>query len=391
MSMPNSAHVRAMPGNRFRTRSGVQMAQIQKHARLPRLLHLRDDRPAHDVARRQLGPLVVVGHEPPAGRVDQPRAFAAHRFGDQAAAAAGDVQHRRMKLHELHVAQLGAGAIRERLAVAGRHFGIRRLAINLPGAARAQNRLLGPDERAAVLGVPHERAAAAAFVREQIDRERVRPDLGVVLRSRTRSIIARITSWPVASPSACTMRRWLCPPSRPSISSPSSVSKFVPHSISWRMCSRRFADDHLDDFAIAQIGAGDERVVDMAVEVVLRIEHAGDAALGVRAVRLLHRVLGDHQQRQPRIDLHRRPQAGNAAADDQHIGKVMRNPLGMKRHQVSRNVAAWSMRRSSILRRPFYSPAAHARRPDCRPAAAPDIRAARARDSLRADRASCRP
>ena len=119
MSMPNSAHVRAMPGNRFRTRSGVEVAQVEKHARLPRLLHLRDDRLADDVARGELGPLVVVGHEPPAGRIDQPRAFAAHRFGDQAAAAAGDVQHRRMKLHELHVAQLGAGAIGERMAVAG--------------------------------------------------------------------------------------------------------------------------------------------------------------------------------------------------------------------------------------------------------------------------------
>ena len=135
------------------------------------------------------------------------------------------------------------------------------------------------------------------------------------------------------------MRRWLCPPSRPSISSPCSVSKFVPHSISWRMCSRRLADDHLDDFAVAQVRAGDERVLDVVVEVVLRIEHAGDAALGIRAVGLLHRVLGDHQQRQPRIDLHRGPQAGNSAADDQHVGEVMRNPLRMKRHQITRDVA----------------------------------------------------
>ena len=105
------------------------------------------------------------------------------------------------------------------------------------------------------------------------------------------------------------------------------------------MCSRRFADDHLDDFAVAQIRPGDERVVDVAGEVVVGIDHARDAALGIRAVRLLHRVLGDHEERQPRIDFHRSPQAGNAAADDQHVGKVMRNPLGMKRHQISRNVA----------------------------------------------------
>ena len=157
------------------------MPQIEKHARLPRLFHLRDDRLAHHIARRELGPLVVIGHEPPARRIDQPRAFAAHGLGDQAAAAAGDVQHRRMKLHELHVAQFGPGAIGERMPVAGGDFRIRRLAIDLPRAAGAENRLLGPDKRPAMLGVPHQRPAAAAFVRQQVDRERVRPNLRIVL------------------------------------------------------------------------------------------------------------------------------------------------------------------------------------------------------------------
>ena len=49
----------------------------------------------------------------------------------------------------------------------------------------------------------------------------------------------------------------------------------------------RFADDHLDDVAIAQIAAGGERVGDVIFEAILGIEHAGDAALGVGAVRLL--------------------------------------------------------------------------------------------------------
>ena len=99
---------------------------------------------------------------------------------------------------------------------------------------------------------------------------------------------------------------------------------------------RRFADDHLDDLAVAQPRAGDQRVGDVVLEAVLGIEHAGDAALGVGAVGLLHRVLGDHQHREPRIDLHRRPQPGDAAADDQHVGEVVRNPLGMEGHEVAR-------------------------------------------------------
>ena len=37
----------------------------------------------------------------------------------------------------------------------------------------ARDRLLGPDERLAVLGVPDQRAAADALVREQVEREGV--------------------------------------------------------------------------------------------------------------------------------------------------------------------------------------------------------------------------
>jgi hypothetical protein len=98
---------------------------------------------------------------------------------------------------------------------------------------------------------------------------------------------------------------------------------------------RRLADHHLDNFPVAQIRSGNEGVIDVAVEVVLGIQNARDAALRERAVRLLHRVLSDHQQRQPRVDLHRSPQAGDAAPDDQHIGKVMRDALRMKRNEIA--------------------------------------------------------
>ena len=116
------------------------------------------------------------------------RAFAAHGLGDQAAAAAGDVQHRGMELHELHVPQLGAGAIGDGVAVAGGDRRVGRLAKDLPRAAGGEDRLLGPHEGLAVALVPHQRPAAAAFVREQVDRERVLPDLGArARRGRARS------------------------------------------------------------------------------------------------------------------------------------------------------------------------------------------------------------
>ena len=82
-----------------------------------------------------------------------------------------------MELHELHVAQLGPGAIGGRHAVAGGHGGIGRFAIDHAGAAAGQDRLLGPDQHlAAGRGRYDQRADAAAFVGQQIEREGIVPE-----------------------------------------------------------------------------------------------------------------------------------------------------------------------------------------------------------------------
>ncbi len=157
----------------------LQMRQIEIDVRVPRLLHLADDRPAHHVARGQLRPGIVLGHEAAAVAIDEVRPFAPHGLGDQVAAGAGDVEHRGMELHELHVAQLGPGAEGQRHAVAGGHLGIGRLAVDLAHAAAGQDRLLGPDQRLAVLAVPDQGAAAMAFVGQEVDGEGVLPDVEV--------------------------------------------------------------------------------------------------------------------------------------------------------------------------------------------------------------------
>ena len=50
-----------------------------------------------------------------------------------------------MKLHELHVGERDAGAMRDREAVAGRDDGIRRVAIDLAAAAGREHGRVGDD------------------------------------------------------------------------------------------------------------------------------------------------------------------------------------------------------------------------------------------------------
>ena len=176
---------------------------------------------------------------------------------------------------------------------------------------------------------------------EQIDSERVRPELGVKLRAGaidhcphhfvTGGIAQRVNNAAMAVPALAAQHQFavfaveVCAPLDQLLDMP-----------------RRLADDHFHHVAVAQIGAGRERILDVVVERVLRVEHARDAALCIRAVGLLHRELGNHQERQPRVDFHRGPQAGNPAADNEHVDEVVRNPLGMKRHQISRHFAGHS-------------------------------------------------
>ena len=90
--------------------------------------------------------LVVVGdvveHEAAAFAVLEDAAFAAHAFGHEDALDARRPDHPgRMELDELHVDQLGAGAIGQRVAVAGAFPAVAR---DLVGAADAAG---GEDDR----------------------------------------------------------------------------------------------------------------------------------------------------------------------------------------------------------------------------------------------------
>ena len=313
------------------------MPQVEIDVRMPRLRHLGDDRPADDVARGEFGPRVVVGHEAVAVAIDEPGPRPANRLGDQIAARAGDVEHSGMELHELHVAQLGAGAIGDRQAVAGGHLRVRRFAVHLPDAAGAEDRLLRPDERLAVDGVPDERPAAMPVVRQEIERERVGPGLDV------REPLGPGDHRPHHFLAGCVAQGMN--DAMMAVSPFAAQRERAGFEIEMRAPADqlmdavgRFADHHFDDRRIAKLAAGRERVGDVVFKAVFRVDNAGDASLGELAVRFLEVVLGDHEDRELRIDGDRRPQPGQPAADDQHVGERMRYPLGMERDEIAGSV-----------------------------------------------------
>jgi hypothetical protein len=116
----------------------VEVRDVDVDVLVPGTFEFAVDGARNDVARRQIGHFVVAAHEGIARARAQPAAFAAHRLGDQERALLGVEEARRMKLHELHVGERGARAVRHGHPVSGRDVRIRRVQVDLPDPARGQ-------------------------------------------------------------------------------------------------------------------------------------------------------------------------------------------------------------------------------------------------------------
>ena len=189
--MPRALQSAKIPGKRFAKPRPSLRASRKTRALLP----LAEDRARDDVARRELGePVLRVMKRTPCV-VDEHRALAAHRLGDERERILRRVERRRMELHELHVGERHAGAMRDRVAVAGGDDRIRRVAIDLAAPAGGEHGRVGDDlDRA-----PGDaRAHAAAPPRSSI-RSSTRAFSSTRMRSlsRTRAMSVRATSAPV--------------------------------------------------------------------------------------------------------------------------------------------------------------------------------------------------
>ena len=126
----------------------IQPVQRQEDRRRPIALRFAHDGARDAIARREIPGRIVARHERLARGVDQARPLAAQRLRQQEPGLPRHLQRRRMKLDELEIGDGRPGPVRDRDAVAGRDRRVRRLAEDLPGAARRQQRAARARRRA---------------------------------------------------------------------------------------------------------------------------------------------------------------------------------------------------------------------------------------------------
>ena len=275
-------------------------------------------------------------HERRAVEQPQHRALAAQRLADQEVLRLRVVQAGRVELVELHVRDLGARAVRHRHAVAGRDVGVRRVEVDLAGAAGREHRRAREDRLR-----PCPCSTSSTYAPTQTSGP---PNFASVIRSiamcssstrmfgfardAPRAARARPRA-PVMSP-ACTTRRALCPPSsagRGRRRRRRALDRRRERARRARSSSRDArsgprATHELDD---ARRGRGRRRRracrSTCASNESSVVEHRRDAALRVVRVRLVARALGDDDDLAVLGRLEGEGEAGDAAADHEEVAR----------------------------------------------------------------------
>ena len=234
-----------------------------------------------------------------------------------------------MELVELHVRDLGAGPVRHGDAVAGRDVRIRRVEVDLPRpAGREHGRPREDGDDLAGRDVEHVRARADLRAAELRQRDEV--DGRVLLEDAD----ARV---PLERLEQRTLhlapRHVLRVGDAPRAVSPFEVQIEVGVVLPLPRCPVEVRADglqrpdalrpllhaHLDGSLVAEPGSGDERVLDVRLERVLRVEDRRDPPLRVLRVRLVARALRDEDDVAVRRGFQREGQPRDAAADDEVV------------------------------------------------------------------------
>ena len=134
-----------MWGNRSLQEFARLVRDVEIDTLRARALHLGIDRTRHDIAWRERPARMHACRKIVAFAIAQHSAFAAHSLGDQKRGRLRMKEAGRMKLHEFHVGDDGAGAPGHRHAVARRDRGVGRIEINLPATAGREDQSISAD------------------------------------------------------------------------------------------------------------------------------------------------------------------------------------------------------------------------------------------------------
>ena len=278
----------------------------------------------YHVARSELAVRVGVPDEAMAAVVDDVRALAAHGLGDEDALRAGEVERRRMELHELDVLHLRAGAVRRGDAVTRRAAHIAGLAKEPSRSPRRQH-----DGRREERVQPHRPRCGPAHRRSARLRSTGR-----------RRTCARGSRWtrarrPPRATRAGSRRRFrrrdagcgraVWPPSCASEKPPLSRSKRAPCATSHSMASGAAPVTSRTSPSWHSPQTGAERVAGVLLRGIRRPDRRGDSPLRPRRVAHARVVL--EEDRHPRAGLgrgQRCAQPGDTAADHENTRVVPR-------------------------------------------------------------------
>ena len=262
------------------------LADVEEHAVVARPLHLGVDGPRHDIARCERATRIVLLHEFLAVLVDQDRALAAYRLGNEKTLRLRMIETRRMELDELHVLDLRPRTPRERDAVSGRRIGIARVEVDLAAPACRENRVRRPDRvNLSAFLVKHIRANAPvltlhadALRHDEVDDDRLFANVDRLRPPhppdhRRLALLAGDVARVEDAPRAVSALAREVPVAAFLLREPDAAVDEVLNAL------RRMLADLMDDLRIAEPRARDHRVARMLVEGVVRIHHAADAAL----------------------------------------------------------------------------------------------------------------
>ena len=313
---------------------GALVRDVEVHTVQAVFFHLEVDGARHHVARREFGARVVVGHKAVCPKVwwqQQAAAFAAHSLGDEEVFDVRVVQAGRVKLDELHVGHPAARAPGRGDAVAGGGVGVGGVEVHLARAAGGQNGVAGAEGLDLVpVHIQHIGPVAAwrcvgrctgqLAAGDQVDQHVVleEHDVGVGPRAFTQrglhrraSGVGHVHDAPVA---VTTLARQV----------QLAVLGGKGHTHLAQPGNRRGGVFHGEagGLQITQAGSGHQGVVHVGCVAVAFGQHGGDAALRPVARPVGNAAFGDHRHPVGGRQVQRGGQAGQAAADDQHVKVV---------------------------------------------------------------------